>query len=127
MRYRLVLVCLAVMAVGATAAQAQCMQAQKDARAEGRLTVGRFSDAAGRPETAYILRLSSNVCLDGAENEDAVKGTRRIHVFSSKDTISRRMQRLLGRKIVVFGQPFGAHTAHHHAPIVMDVSEVGKR
>jgi uncharacterized protein DUF4431 len=103
------------------------MQAQKDTRAEGRLTVGRFSDAAGRPETAYILRLTSTVCLDGAEDDEAVKGTRRIHVFSSNDALARRMQRLLGRKVVVFGQPFGAHTAHHHAPIVLDVSEIGPR
>jgi hypothetical protein len=121
------LVCLVSMAVGAPSAYAQCMQAMTETRAEGRLTVGRFADAAGRPETAYILQLSAAVCLDDAEDEDAKKGTRTIQIFSSNDGLARRIQGLVGRDVVVFGQPFGAHTSHHHAPIVMTVSEIGSR
>ena len=126
MRYRLVLASLALI-LGASSAQAQCLKAMTQQRAEGRLTIGRFSDAAGRPETAYILRLVKRVCLDGAEDNDARKGTRRIHVFSPEDALARKMRRLVGRKVVVLGEPFGQHTAHHHAPIVMTVSEIRPR
>jgi hypothetical protein len=127
MRNRIVLAVLATTVIGAPAAQAQCMKAMGEARAEGYLTVGRFSDAAGRPETAYILRLTRPVCLDGAEDSDARKGTRRVHIFSPDDRTARKIQRLVGRNVVVSGEPFGQHTAHHHAPIVMTVTEIGPR
>jgi hypothetical protein len=127
MRYRLVFAILAATILGASAAQAQCMKETGEARAEGHLTVGRFHDAAGRPETAYILQLTRPVCLDGAEDDDARKGTRRIHIFSPDERTARKIQRLVGRNVVVFGEPFGQHTAHHHAPIVMSVTEIGPR
>lgn len=122
-----VLAGLVTMAAGAPSAHAQCMQAMTQTRAEGRLTVGRFADAAGRPETAYILQTSASVCLDDAEDEDATKGTRKVQIFSPDASLARQIQGLVGRNVVVFGQPFGAHTAHHHAPIVMTVSEIGPR
>ena len=126
MRYRLVLTCLALI-LGAPAAQAQCMKQMGEARAEGSLTVGRFRDAAGRPETAYILRLNRPVCLDGAEDDEARKGTRKVHLFSPDAKMARNIQRLVGRNVIVYGAPFGQHTAHHHAPIVMTVTDIGTR
>lgn len=126
MKHRLVLACLAII-LGAGSAHAACMKPMTGQRAEGRLTVGRFSDAAGRPETAYVLRLKRPVCLDGAEDDDARKGTRTIHIFSPNDGVARKIQRLVGRNVVVFGEPFGQHTSHHHAPIVMTVAEIGPR
>lgn len=127
MRYRFALTCLALVTLGAPAAQAQCMKAMSDARAEGYLTVGHFRDAANRPETAYILRLRRPVCLDSAEDADARKGTRTIHVFSPDAKMARNIQRLVGRNVVVSGEPFGQHTSHHHAPIVMTVTDIGTR
>jgi hypothetical protein len=127
MKYRFVFALLAASLLGAGAAQAQCMKAMGEARAQGYLTVGRFHDAAGRPETAYILRLTRPVCLDGAEDNDARKGTRRIHIFSPDQRTARKIQRLVGRKVVVSGEPFGQHTAHHHAPIVMTITGIRPR
>jgi hypothetical protein len=127
MRYRLVLACLAATIICAPAAQAQCMKAMGEARAAGYLTVGRFSDAAGRAETAYILRLTRPVCLDGAEDREARKGTRRVHLFSPDARLGRNIQRLVGRNVIVSGTPFGQHTSHHHAPIVMTVTDIRTR
>ena len=90
MRNRIVLAVLAAMVIGAPAAQAQCMKAMSEARAEGYLTVGRFRDAAGRPETAYILRLTRPVCLDGAPGA-ARPAARRIHIFSPDDRTARKI------------------------------------
>jgi Domain of unknown function (DUF4431) len=104
-----------------------CMSAERPAAAEGRLVSGRFTDAAGRPESAFILQLSSPVCLEGSDEFDKVANARAIHVFSATDTIGRRLRTFVGKDVRVRGTPFGAHTAHHHAPIVMDVSEIGPR
>jgi len=47
--------------------------------AEGRLTVGRFKDAAGRPEMAFVLRLPVSGCLGGADKDDErVESTRAV-------------------------------------------------
>ena len=106
--------------VGDSAAHAACYKANEpDQVAEGRLVMGRFKDFANRPERAYILRLRSPACLEGTEETDQIKGARTIHVHSSDDGVLRQIGRLVGKNVRVVGEPFGQHTAHHHAPIVM--------
>lgn len=108
--------------------QEQCLQSGGGPYTlEGQLTTGRFRDAAGRPETAFILVLSKPVCMTGQEDEDKVKGTSRVHVFGGEEAMHKRLQGLAGRRIAVTGEPFGAHTAHHHAPIVLSVAKVEAR
>ena len=92
--------------------------------AEGRLTIGKAKDAAGRPESPYILRLSVSACLDGPEPDDRVKNTSTIHVYSGDEKIQADLRRFVGKTVLVRGNPFPQHTAHHHAPIVMDVTEI---
>jgi hypothetical protein len=38
--------------------------------------------------------------------------------------IDQRLRANIGRQIRVIGWPFGEHTRHHRAPIVMNVTEV---
>lgn len=92
--------------------------------AEGRLSVGQFEDAAGRPETAYILTLPVPTCLSGSDEMGNVETAETIHVFSFDDALLAQLKRFVGKDVQVRGTPFGAHTAHHHAPIVMDISEI---
>jgi Domain of unknown function (DUF4431) len=118
-----VLGCLAT--VGA---QAACLKANADGQvAEGRLVTGRFKDAAGRREDAYILELSAPACLDGADEDDKVNATKRIHVYPHDARLGATMRRLVGKAVRVKGSPFGQHTAHHHAPIVMEIAEIAPR
>jgi hypothetical protein len=117
-------ICLAI-ALHVTAAVAECLKANVEGQnVQGQLTVGHARDAAGRPEKPYILRLTSNVCLDADDPDEAVKNTRTIHVFTAEARLEPAFRRLVGRKVVIRGNPFPAHTAHHHAPIVMQVSEI---
>lgn len=95
--------------------------------AEGRLVVWQAQDAAGRPERPYILELPVAACLTGSTPEDRVEATTAIHVFSSDDGIHARIGGFVGQTVRVTGDPFPAHTAHHHAPIVMDISEIAAR
>ena len=106
-------------------AAAACLQANVDDQvAQGVLTIGRAQDAAGRPERPYILQLRDTACLDAKDPDDAVKGTRTIHVFPANEALEPTFKRLVGRTVVVRGNPFAAMTAHHHAPIVMGVARI---
>ena len=95
---------------------------QPDQIAEGTLSLGQFEDAAGGAEQAFILTLPVPTCLSGGEADGAVGSTTTIHVYSFDSAVSEVLESLIGRSVQVRGTPFSAHTAHHHAPIVMDVS-----
>ena len=110
------------------AAPAECMSDDGGVEiAEGRLTVQRAEDAAGREERPYILKLASPACLDTADDDDRVESTMTIHVFSTDAAVQARIAKLTGKRVLVRGKPFLAHTAHHHAPIVMDVAEIDEQ
>ncbi len=107
------------------AANAACLKDNADGQtAEGTLTVTRAKDAAGRTERPYILRLAADACLETQDPEDAVKATRTIHVYPSDEKDEPAFRRLVGKMVTVSGNPFAAHTAHHHAPIVMRVEDI---
>ena len=117
----------AISAVPAVA-QNQCMKSGGGPYTlEGQLGTGRFKDAAGRSETALILTLAKPVCMTGDEEEDRVKCSNKVHVFSGDENVHKRLQGLTGKQITVSGEPFGAHTAHHHAPIVFNATNVDTR
>ncbi|MEW6451685.1 MAG: DUF4431 domain-containing protein [Pseudomonadota bacterium] len=115
--------------LGSGAAVADCLKAEKsDQVAEGKLTSSRFTTEAYRlTEQAYILRLRSPACLEGSDEYDKVEKTDRIHVFSMDAAMLKRMRGLVGKNVRVTGSPFGEHTAHHHAPIVMSISTIDRR
>jgi hypothetical protein len=109
-------------------AQAACLKANADGQVtEGRLVTGRFKDAAGRREDAYILQLATPACLDGDDETDKVERTTRIHVYPHDARLGATMRGLVGKAVRVKGNPFGQHTAHHHAPIVMEIAEIAAR
>ena len=115
---------LALMLSGASAHSA-CLKDNADGQtAEGKLTVQRAKDAAGRSERPYILQLAADACLDTQDPEDAVKATRTIHVFPADEKTEPAFKQLVGKTVTVSGNPFVAHTAHHHAPIVMRVDRI---
>ncbi len=109
-------------------AAAECLKSNIEGQAaQGQLTIGHAQDAAGRPEMPYILRLAANACLDADDPQEAVKSARRIHVFPADEKLEPAFRRLVGKTVVVHGSPFIAHTVHHHAPIVMQVTEINPR
>jgi hypothetical protein len=108
-----------------TSASAACLKDNTDGQiAEGVLTVQRAEDLAGRPERPFILRLKGDACLDTKDPEDAVKATRTIQVYPFDEKDLPSFKRLVGQAVKVSGNPFAAHTAHHHAPIVMRVQTI---
>jgi Domain of unknown function (DUF4431) len=47
-------------------------------------------------------------------------------VYADDAAVRRKLQTFVGKSVRVTGKVFTAHTAHHHAPIVMDVKLVEK-
>jgi Domain of unknown function (DUF4431) len=122
---RALLFAVALASLAGSAQAAECMRDNVAGQiAEGRLSKGMFEDAAGNPEQAYVLTLPVPACLSGGDAEGSVDSTATIHVYSSDETVSRQLEELVGRDVHLRGTPFVAHTAHHHAPIVMEVSEI---
>jgi hypothetical protein len=93
--------------------------------AAGKISILEAHDAAERPEKVLILTLAAPVCLDAEDPEEAVAEAKSVHVYSTEDDVHERLQASVGKTIQVWGDPFPAHTSHHHAPIVMDVSKIG--
>jgi len=109
-----------------TAAHAECLKASaEDQSAEGRLTsvVITVPDYKLK-EQAYLLRLAKPACLEGDDDFDKVDKSERIHVFATDEAIRKRLRSLVGKAVRVRGEPFGEHTVHHHAPIVMRVDAI---
>jgi hypothetical protein len=93
-------------------AGAECLKANVEGQnAQSQLTIGRARDAAGRPDKPYLLRLTSNVCLDADDPDEAVKNTRTIHVFPAEEKLEAAFRRVVGKTVAVQGNPFPAHTS----------------
>jgi len=113
------------MAASGVASAAECMRFDRKAeQAVGALGIGEFKDAADRPESAFILRLPELTCLDAEAPEFRVREAESIHVYGTDEAVHARLEQLAGKRVIVRGRPFGAHTSHHHAPIVMEVTEI---
>jgi hypothetical protein len=108
----------------ASHANAQCLKVDQEEYAEGSLAERLFSDAAGRPEPAFILTLPASVCLRGEDEMDNVEGAPTIQIYGTNSSVDRSISRSVGQRVQVSGKPFGAMTVHHHAPIIMEVSRI---
>jgi hypothetical protein len=119
---------LTLLIAASASAAVSCMSDKSEAEtAVGRLSIGKAKDAAGRRERPYILTLQKPVCLTTDDPDDNVGNTHTIHIFSTEDKVATQIARFVGKSISVRGRPFPAHTAHHHAPIVMDISAIEQR
>ena len=85
-----------------------------DAVAEGRLIVR---------DDAFILRMPEGLCLKGEGEFDNVDETSEVHVFGADDAVQGELKALAGKDVHLRGRLMGAHTQHHKAPIIMEVSE----
>jgi hypothetical protein len=80
-------------------------------------------------EAAYILRLDAPICAVGDDSLDAGESFDRIQLLPDEarpdPTLSRTLRRLVGKPVLVQGaSAFGAHTGHHHAPLLVSVKSI---
>jgi hypothetical protein len=76
-------------------------------------------------EGALILTLDRAICIDDGGNlADPADRFDRVHLYTSTDANWPGLRAGIGRRVHVRGSGFGAHTGHHRAPLVVDVSEI---
>ena len=82
------------------------------------------------PEPTYILKLDDPICVTGDEFVDPNTAIERIQIYP-EDTatedreLSRDLRRLVGQRVRVEGNSaFGAHTGHHHAPLLLPITRI---
>jgi hypothetical protein len=79
----------------------------------------------GRPERAYILILAHPICIDdGGEFADPHQRFSQVQLYTSKERLWPGLRGAVGRRIHISGSGFAAQIAHHHAPLVVEVSAV---
>jgi hypothetical protein len=82
------------------------------------------------PEPAYLLKLDTPICVTGDESLKPEERFDRIQLYPADPggagrALSRELRRLVGKQVVVEGiSAFGAHTGHHHAPLVLPITKV---
>ena len=80
-------------------------------------------------EPAYILTLDAPICAVGDDSLDAGESFDRIQLLPNgvrpDPALSRTLRRLVGKRVSVQGaSAFGAHTGHHHAPLLVSVKNI---
>ena len=76
-------------------------------------------------EAAFILELPRRLCADdGGEFIGPGDTFDRVQIAASTDAMGKVLSAAIGKKITVRGSAFGAHTGHHHAPLVLFASSV---
>jgi hypothetical protein len=77
-----------------------------------------------RPEPSYILQLQKPICVSGIDGQ-----IDRVQIFPQEDSDNRglwaTLKSLIGKQVVVSGtSAFGAETGHHHAPLLLPITEI---
>jgi len=77
-------------------------------------------------ETYWFLGLDRPICmLAGTESEDVpLPRVTRVQLVLSDSDGYRRYRALLGQKVTASGTLFGAHTGHHHEPVLLTVTDL---
>ena len=125
--------CANLQSVSRAAENANCVDVRDSAslRFEGTLELRTFAGPPNyedvrkgdTPEPTYILRLDNPTCAFGDEFLDPKQKIDRLHISAS----GMGLRGFVGQRIAITGsEAFGAHTGHHHAPLVMMVKSVAK-
>lgn len=75
-------------------------------------------------EPALILELAERACADDGMFIEASSPFDRVHLSTDDPQIAKLLNAAVGREVTVSGEGYGAHTGHHHAPLVLDVDDL---
>jgi len=75
------------------------------------------------PETYWILHLTQPVCLNGGESPDVPeKYVSDMQLVFMSEQPYVRYRKLFGKRVVISGTLYHAHTGHHHTSVLITVN-----
>jgi hypothetical protein len=80
-----------------------------------------------RRETAIILTLVARACTTGNDPQGSdvpETGIREMQLVVTKDAHWKYVRRLMGKRAIVTGTLFHAHTGHHRTKVLVDVASI---
>lgn len=101
----------------------------------GRLTLQTFAgppnyesiERGDSEEKVFILELPRRICFEDGEFADGSERFDRVQVHAMEPELIRTLRQAVGRDVTVAGRAVGAHTGHHHAPMVLFAGAVKVR
>jgi hypothetical protein len=130
---------LMVALLAGVAAEAACLDVREDKLLvmEGTLNFQIFGgppynggvSRGDTPEPTFIMRLDEPICAIGDDFIDPKQRVDQVQIFPSDPAVDaglwKALRGLIGRRIRVEGRSaFGAHTGHHHAPLLLPITRV---
>lgn len=80
------------------------------------------------PETYWILRMKQPVCVSASTDWERESHVTNLQlVFKGEENQYKRYRRLLGRRVVVSGSLYHAHTGHHHTKVLLTVGDIKRQ
>jgi uncharacterized protein DUF4431 len=77
------------------------------------------------PETIWLLKLEPPICVDEDKAQPDLnpsqRNVRKVQLVLDKEH-GERANGLRGKRVVATGTLFGAHTGHHHTPVLLTVT-----
>jgi hypothetical protein len=83
---------------------------------KGTIASGEDVNGSGAMEKFQTLKLERPACGPDKSPVDE------LQIYASDTKI--HLAPMVGKKVTIDGEPFAAHTAHHHRPIVVDVKRL---
>ncbi len=80
-----------------------------------------------RKETAITLTLVARACTAGTDHQGfdvPETGIRETQLVIMKDARWKTVRRLMGKRAIVTGTLFHAHTGHHRTKVLIDVASI---
>jgi len=81
------------------------------------------------PETGWYIQLAHPICVDEDKHEPdlnpAQKSVQKIQLVVDP-SVYKTQKYLVGKLVTVSGTLFGAHTGHHHTPVLLTVKSLVK-
>lgn len=127
MHSRFAAIVASVMVLGYAEAQPRCLSYEPEVvTLRGSVIYRTFTDASDRAERVALLLLDEPICVESKPGDDLnVSEGDQVVVHLNADPSRFGFEReLSGKRISATGALFHAHTAHHHAALVLTVREL---
>ncbi len=126
MHSRFAAIVASVMVLGHAEAQLRCLSYEPEVvTLRGSVIYRTFTDASDRAERVALLLLDEPICVEGKPGDDLnVSEGDQVVVHLNADHSRFGIEKeLSGKRISATGTLYHAHTAHHHAALVLTLQK----